>query len=136
MYGACAVPKLTAASAAVQDYAWRDHLWLISHIDLLRACINDIARAMNDQEAIVGIRQRLTIFSRNAQIPFLVDVATLDGTGQVTGSKRMIAALVTSTAPHQVQLLPTGTLPLLDQVIRERHSTRMFLPHRKLHWTP
>ena len=82
-----------------------------SHVDVLRACIDDISVAFTEQEAIVGIRQGLTIFSKNAQIPFFVDVATLDGTGQVTGAKRVVVALVTSNAPHQVQILPTGTLP-------------------------
>jgi hypothetical protein len=79
--------------------------------ELLQSCINSILSTLGDAEAIVGIRRGLTIFSKNAQIPFLIDIAHLDGTGQATGTKRGLVALVTSNAPHQVQLVPTDTLP-------------------------
>jgi hypothetical protein len=75
-----------------------------AHIDMLRACIDSVAAKISSAEAIAGIRQGVPLYSKNTQVPFMVDVATLDGTGQVSGAKRGIVALVTSNTPHQVTL--------------------------------
>jgi hypothetical protein len=83
------------------------------NVDVLRACINEIAGVLGNDEAIVGIRQGALIPSHNAQIPFLIDVAKVDNTGQLAGSRRGIVALVTSNSPHQVQLTGNSLLPAI-----------------------
>jgi hypothetical protein len=72
--------------------------------DILDACIDAVVAKLAQDEAIVGVSRGVPLYSKNTEIPFVVYVATLDGTGQVAGQKKTVVALVTSNSPHQVRL--------------------------------
>lgn len=74
------------------------------HVEVLLACINSVATKLADNETIISIKQGMPMFSKNTQLPFLVDVATLDPSGQSTDKRRGIFALVTSNTPHKVDV--------------------------------
>jgi lysine/ornithine N-monooxygenase len=86
------------------------------NIELLNSCIKAVAATLGDNEAIVEIRQGTLIPSSNAQIPFLIDVATV-ANAETASNPRGLVAYVDSNPPHNVNQVNTkdklGWVPLL-----------------------
>jgi hypothetical protein len=92
------------------------------NVDVLNSCIQAVAATLGDNEAIVQIRQGAIIFSRNAQIPFLIDVATV-ANGETPSNPRGLIAYVDSNPPHSVNQVNTN-----DKLPPDRGGSLSWVP--------